>query len=250
MIRILLAAIALLIAALTIEEIRGGRARAAVLRSALARDSVEASHDTTREVHVASLHDSVRVFVRRVAQQEQRADQLDRALRARRVARVSAETHIAPLDTAVRTDTVFVSTDSVWHVPFSVRRAPYSVTGEIAHRASNKEFLGVRADVVSLKVDLDSIPLGVRLSCQAASGSQVARGVAAIVAPPWARVVLSDVEQEPTVCNPAVERASTRQRFRDFAHRAGLSVGVAAISESSGQIVIRPALLFGIRMWP
>ena len=53
------------------------------LAGRFASDSMEAARDTTHEVEIAALHDSVRVFVRRAEQQEQRADGLDRALGAR-----------------------------------------------------------------------------------------------------------------------------------------------------------------------
>jgi len=74
MTRLGIAVIVLLVAALCVEHLFVNRARAYHVRAAVTRDSIEAARDTTREVQVAALHDSVRVFVRRAQQVEQRAD--------------------------------------------------------------------------------------------------------------------------------------------------------------------------------
>ena len=250
MIRVLLAAIGLLIAALCVQAVRATRARAAGLRTSLSLDSAEAAHDTTRELELAALHDSVRVFVRRARQQEQRTDALDRDVGARRMARLNARVRIAALDTVIRADTIdtiYVARNdgrsNARRSRFSVRQEPYTVVGEIAG--------GVVADVdsVSLHVDIDSIPLQLRLSCSAARGSPVRRALVVAVTPRWARLSLGDIEQSPSVCNPELLRQTTRTRVAGMLRRIGVSAG-AGIIDRNGQIEARPALVVGLRLWP
>jgi hypothetical protein len=243
MTRLLLVVIGILFAALWLERVRGNRARASGVKSALVRDSVEAAHDSTREAGILQLHDSVRVVERRAQQQEQRADNLDRTLRAHRLARISTQVRVAALDTAVRTDTVYVTVDSTRRSRFTVRQAPYTVVGEIALRPS-------RRDSVSLHVELDSIALEVRLSCQRGVGTPVNRASVALVAPRWARVVIGVVEQAASVCNPELTPPTVRGRLANLVSRIGVSAGAGIVVEHSTQIIARPALLLGIRIWP
>ena len=248
MTRLLLLLIALLIAALGIERVRGNRARWSALRSALTADSAQAAHDTTREVQLARVHDSIRVFVRRAEQQEQRADNLDHELDARRLSRVNAGVRVAALDTIVKTDTVYLAGttahDSSRRTRFTVRREPYTVVGEIGSGSDPN------ADSVSLHVDMDSIPLDVRLSCQTARDTPIKRALVVAVAPPWARVVLGDVEQAPSMCNPELTPVGRFAGVRRLLARAGISAGAGVVVTNTGQVTVRPALLVGVRLWP
>ena len=244
MTRLMLAAIVLLIAALGVEAVRGTRARMASWRAVFARDSIEAARDTTHEVEIAALHDSVRVFVRRAEQQEQRADGLDGALGARRLALLNARVRIAALDTVVRTDTVRVTVDSGRRSKFTVRREPYTLSGEVSSRH------GDGGDSVSVSVQLDSMPLQVRVSCAPAAGRPVQRALAVVVAPRWAHVVLGDVEQSPAVCNPNVDKPTAGSRLGTLLRRFGVAVGEGIVVQTNGQVVMRPAILAGFRVWP
>lgn len=242
MIRVLLAVIVVLVAALWVQGVRAAHARTSALRTSLALDSAESARDTTRELGVAALHDSVRVFVKRAAQQQQRADNLDRAVSGQRLARLNAQLRVAALDTVVRTDTVTVT--STGRRRFAVRKAPYGVVGEIAPADSTGD------QAVSLQIDLDSIPLDVRLSCERERGAAVNKALVVAVAPQWARVRLDAVEQSPLVCNPGLQPASARSRLASLAQRLGISVGAAVTLERDGKIFVRPALLLGVRAWP
>ena len=243
MTRLLLIVIGVLFALLWLERVRGNRARASDVKSALVRDSVEAAHDRTREAGILKLHDSVRVVERRALQQQQRADDLDRKLRARRLARVSTQLRVAALDTAVRTDTAYLTIDSTRRSRFTARQAPYTVVGEIALRPSQR-------DSVSLHIELDSIPLEVRLSCRRGIGTPVNRASVAVVAPRWASVVIGVVEQAPSICNPELTQPTLRSRLASLANRVGVSAGAGIVVERGIQVTARPALLLGIRIWP
>ena len=241
--RLLLGLVGALVVALWIERVRGDRARAGAVRLALVRDSTDAAHDTTREVRVLALNDSVRAFARRAKQQEQRADGLDRALRARRVARVDARVRLVALDTVVRAETVFVANDSVHRSRFRVRQAPFSVEGEVAMNRAG-------ADSVSLHIDVDSIPLQVRINCGRRVETPVRQATVAAVAPPWARVALTEVQQEVGVCNPELVKPRWGARLAGMASRVGVAVGAGAVLGSAGQVVVRPAVVVGLRVWP
>ena len=95
-----------LIAALFVRWARVARARTAVLHSSVELDSVETARDMTAEVEVATLDDSVRIFVKRVQQQVRRADEFDWTLNPSLLAGLNAQVRAAALDSSVRTDTV------------------------------------------------------------------------------------------------------------------------------------------------
>jgi hypothetical protein len=244
MIRFLLFAIAVLVAALCIQGARFAHARSGEIRSGFTADSLQAAHDTTRQFAFAQLHDSVTIFTRRAAQQAQRADALDRALQASRLATLNAQVRVSALDTVIRTRTVSAPRDSLHRSGFSVRQAPYTVAGEVVGDSTT------RLDAISLRVDLDSLPLQLRLSCQAATDTPIKRALVVAIAPPWARVALGDIEQSPNVCNPELAPASTMTRLRRTLARAGLSVGAGVVVTGTGAFAIRPALLIGVRLWP
>jgi hypothetical protein len=244
MIRLMLFAIAVLVAALCIQGVRLARSHTGEIRSSFTADSLQAAHDTTRQLAFAQLHDSVTIFTRRATQQEQRADALDRALQASRLATLNAQVRVSALDTVVRTRTVSAPRDSLRRSGFSVRQAPYTVAGEILGDSTT------RVDAVSLRVDLDSLPLQLRLSCQAANDTPVKRALVVAIAPPWARVALGDIEQSPTVCNPELAPVSTMTSLRRTLARAGLSIGAGVVVTGTGTVTIRPALLIGVRLWP
>jgi hypothetical protein len=251
MIRVLLAAIGALIAMLFVQSVNSARARAAAVRSSQSLDSAEAARDTTREIELGALRDSVRVFVRRSVQQEQRADALDKDLGAQRMARLNAHVRIAALDTVIRAgtpiDTIYVTRNdgrsNARLSRFSVRQEPYTVVGEIAG--------GMTADVdsVSLHVDMDSIPLQVRLSCSQPTENPVRRALVVAVTPRWARLTLGDVEQSLDVCNPELERQTARTGVVGVLRRFGVSAGAGIIAKN-GQAEARPALIVGFRLWP
>jgi hypothetical protein len=247
MTRLLLVVIVLLVAALCVERVFGNRARANNVRAAVALDSIEAARDTTREVQIALLHDSVRVFVRRAQQVEQRADGLDRALQATRLARLNAQVRVAALDTVVRVKSVTVVRDSVRRTRFAVRDPPYTVLGDVERNDSNQVD---DATSVSLHIDLDSIPLQVRLSCAVVGETPVKRALVVAIAPPWARVRISAVEQSLSICNSEQVSAGEQSRVLGFLRRLGVSLGAAIVLTGDGRVAARPAMVFGVRVWP
>ena len=81
------------------------RAEEAAARVSLARDTLEASRDTSRTLPlIGVLGDSLRAAQRRAVQVEQRADKLDAALKLDRVAHEQLEPSVVALRTSVKSD--------------------------------------------------------------------------------------------------------------------------------------------------
>jgi hypothetical protein len=187
------------------------------------------------------------VFVRRAQQQEQRADGLDRVLGAERVAKVSAAVHVGVLDTVVRTDTVFTAPGLPARSRFLVREAPFLVAGEVFLPRGNR---ALGADSVSLHVEMDSMPVQIRVSCKRSAGTDVRQALVVAEAPRWARVVIGEAQQDVAVCNPQLAERGAGSRLGRLLGRFGLSIGLGFLVDRDGRVIARPALSVGARVWP
>lgn len=188
--------IVLLVVALAVQTWRLGRAEARAQVAALARDSAEASADSTRAVsaRVQALLGAELVAVqRRAVQQQQRADGLDRALGLERRARVLVELRADSLQAEAMAAVTADSADSVRRARFEVREPPYTATADVA--IPRPPALGH----LSLHVALDPARLEVRIGCgQAREG--VRQATVTAVGPRWLSLDLTSVEQDPAVC--------------------------------------------------
>ena len=195
---------------------------AALRREALARDREEAERDSTRELVLGVMAESVRVFQRRAVQGAVRADSLDRALGVERMARVQLAAEIgafraklsAPTaamdvrapDTRATETTATDSSRDVRRAVFDERREPYRVHAEV--ELPRPPGLGV----MDVSVEVDSMVLDVRVGCGAPGGNGLNAGdgvraaTVSVMPPAWARVRLTRVEQDERVCSPAVCR--------------------------------------------
>ncbi len=231
----------LFIAALVIvvQETRLHGAEQRAITASLVRDSLEASHDTTRLIEVVPSSDSISsdsalVWQRRAVQAAQRADALDRALGEARMARATVQVATAGLDTAV-----VVPVPGTTQV---IRQAPYTLAIEGSP--------GVRLDTaasIRLRVTTDTLTLDVRVGCGVASHLGVRPASVSVSAPTWAHVALNQVEQDPLVCNAtALPGHGVVRRLID---RLGVTVGYSALV-ADGAVVIRPTIGVGFRVWP
>jgi len=165
--------------------------KVAALDNALRVDSLYAVEDTTRIVFA----DSLRTFELRAIQAETRADDLDRELDVRSRARADLVVVAEPLDTVVTSP---ASIDSVGsrEATLSIYRTPYTVE---AHVSIPLEPLPA---IWQLRIGLDPIPLNVRLSCATDSDFDVVPAFVQVTAPRWATIGITNVQQEPGICNP------------------------------------------------
>ncbi|MGE3795689.1 MAG: hypothetical protein AB7I38_17435 [Dehalococcoidia bacterium] len=188
--------IVLLGVALAVQTYRLGRAEVRAQVEALARDSAEAAADSTRASSArvqAVLGAELAAVQRRAAQQQQRADSLDRALGLERRARVVVELRADSLQALATAAVTADSADSVRRARFEVREAPYTATAAVALPRPPA------AGSLSLRVGLDPAPLELRIGCgPAREGIRPATVTA--VGPRWLSLKLATIEQDPAVC--------------------------------------------------
>ncbi len=167
--------------------------------NALRADSIQAAADTTRRVLQETMRDSVAVWQRRAIQLRERSDQLDRALRLERRARVALEARVHALALTDTSPTAVVE-DSVRRIAFSGRDPPYTYRADITLR----EFPTPQYNL-ALEIQLDPIPLDLRIGCSPPIDG-IRQAQATVVSPPWATVELTYVTQDQDVCrSPALE---------------------------------------------
>lgn len=156
--------------------------RGVAFRNALARDSVEAAADTTRR----TLLGENTLYQRRIIQVSLERDALDKALKARSVARASTTLRLPVVDTVLvavsRADTATFTYDSI----------PYHATVTVAWADTATARFRFRAD---------SIWVRQRTTC----GAPV-RGIRpatlTYLTPSWVTLTVDSAVQSPLFCNP------------------------------------------------
>lgn len=181
--------------------------QAALQLAGLQADSLAASRDTTRRLALAItvLADGTQAVQRRALQVEQRSDSLDRALKLERKAkgdiRLDYQAVLALNETAKRV--IADSSDSVRYGSWVFKndpRTPQFDSIAIDVRVPRPPAL----PVVDLAIGFRPTPLSYRLSCGAPDPLNygVRAAQLTVTAPKWLRVYISDVEQDPALCNP------------------------------------------------
>ncbi len=170
------------------------RAREADLRA----DSTAAANDTTRLVFegtISGLKDSVKVFQRRAVQSELEKDDLDRMLGEESVARVNAELTIANLVAHLSGDSVTVDEDDVRSSTFFHETDLFSLVADIRLPPPPAEGIG------DFNVTFKPFNIHARLTCKD-SDTDIKEASLIFATPPDINLVLTDIEQEPWICNP------------------------------------------------
>jgi hypothetical protein len=176
------------------------RAAASALRS----DSLEAVADTTRMIVIRGMN---KIFERRVVQERQRADSVDRLLRRERIARVGVEVRVRAMDTIISGHVQADAQDSIRSAQVGpVYQPPYTVAIHAALPRPPAEA------VFRIAVALDSIPLHLRLGCGDARQDGIRQATASVEAPAWASIRLHTVSQSPDLCaSPALQKKPKRR---------------------------------------
>lgn len=225
-----------------------GRYAAAALRG----DSLEAAHDTTRRLSLSRrdslrlLGDSLAGVQRRAVQQGQRQDALDRALGLERVALSELRATVARLDArlastgAVRDD----SATGARSATFDVQEPPYRGTAAVELPPPPA------AGTLRLALALDPIALTARMGCSPAGDDGIRPATVTVTGPPWARVELGRVEQDPGLCrSPALE--GTRGRWVALRPYVGVGYGLLAPGGPGGVTTGWAASAgVGLVLWP
>lgn len=217
--------VAVLASLLVVQSCRIDRWRREAAANALRADSVEAFADRSRTlsaVALALLADSAAGAERRVVQQRQRGDQLDRALGRERIARLAAEVRVHALDSSIASLGAVRGDTGVRVAEFAVRDEPYTI------QATATLPPAPRPGALRVRVTLDSVLLGLRLGCGSANGQGIRPATATILGPPWAAVALGAVEQSPDLCrSPALQpRRPSRLRWAGLGVAVGVVLGV------------------------
>jgi hypothetical protein len=233
------------------------RAEEKARQAVLAQDSVEAARDTSRALSIEGvLGDSLRAAQRRAMQVEQRADKLDATLKLERVAREQLEASVVALRATVKSDSAVDDTtgvgerratgDGVRRAGFDLRQEPYTVHADVSLPKPPAR------GSMNVSVELDTLPLDVRVGCGDAGIEGVRPASVTVVGPAWAMVRLSRVEQAPSVCSDSRRATETKRWYalRRFVERFGVSVGYAAARTPSGTVFAGPGLAAGFRLWP
>jgi hypothetical protein len=193
--------------------------RAAHFNASLRADSALAVADTSKRITDARvrkvLGDSTAAWQRRVVQEKQVADSLDKVL---------GTTRRSLTDIGVTIDRGTGKANSPVRVVYVPVRTPVGAPPESsdvrsAHFDTKAGVFGIVADVslpappesgtMAATVTAPSIPLSLRLNCGPLTDG-VARADAIVTGPAWATIGVQHVEAEPAICNPTM-RLSKRE---------------------------------------
>ena len=194
--------LAVLLAALGFQSCRLRQEQQRVGEALLRVDSLEAVADTTRAVAVqvqSLLGDSIRGVERRVIQEKQRADALDRALGRERIARATVTATVDSLRTILMASGDTTGADSVRRIAFVVDTVPYTGTADVT-------IPPLAPATLDLRLRLAPIPLGLRLGCGTAVNG-IRPATATAIGPSWATLSLDSLSQSPDLCaSPALTK--------------------------------------------
>lgn len=245
----LLAASYLLVGALASCAGRSAVQRELRFNRALYAENLAAVRDTSRRLQlgVVALGDSLVLTERRAVQQQQRGDALDRALRVERRARVAVRLELPRVMS--KTMGAAAALDSsgggggndVRRAHFTIEQAWYSGSADVALPPAPER------PQLSLDLGMRPIPLEVRLGCSARSASGVRRASATVAAPAWAKLTLTNVEQDVVVCSQPVTRAAAHRSLTTvLRERLAIVIGYGV---SAGVWKPGPVLAAGVRLW-
>jgi hypothetical protein len=238
------------VAAISIVRTRLESARTAAIVAEFRASNAIAERDTTRLVLARSralaavLGDSLRLYQRSVLQLTQHGNALDRALNVERRAQYQLATVIDSLHLSA---TVVLTRDAPTQHPTAhlhLRHPPYTIDAELtlpdsASTAQHSDTL-VGLD---LHVVLDTLTLGLRLSCGAEDQYGIRAASIEATAPTWAAVRFNRVEQAPEICSPrAVSSLAHESHVRGI--RPFLGVGRTLTPPRNWAIVLGLGISF------
>lgn len=213
------------------QEHRVSEAREARVNAELRLDSLEAAEDTTREVPVDVLRENVRAFQRRIVQvREMTADSVEEDLESdpRFRGNVTAAVDSLVVEEAGETT---VEDDDVRLASFNGYREPYHFEADVRVPPPNTTPPKMR-----LRVQLDEIPLTVRVGCgEASEDREVRPAEATVTGPEWATIRLDGLRQSVDVCNRRVVDPEPGWELYASGVAAGATSGVVLAEDPTWQ---------------
>lgn len=168
-------------------------------------DRAEALFDTVRTVNSRAqqiLGDSIRGLERRVVQEKQGKDALDKALKRERAANAVLTLQIRGVDTIFAANVTEV--DSVRIGVFGLRQPPFTVKGSVRLPPPP------RPGDVNLQIALDPLRMNIRLGCHAKDAAGFRRASVFVSLPTWANAGIDTVSQSGEVCNPPKKTSTVK----------------------------------------
>lgn len=187
-----------LIALAVVLPIAWNREQSITREAGLVRDSLEAVIDTTRLVEVSVLHDSLRLYERRVLQVAQESDSLDRALKRERRLKAEVSVAIAPIDMQGTSEPTVDSADVRIMAFRNIRRGPVTIDSLYVRSPPLPAPAAMR-----IWARVEPIPLGIRMQCGLKEIDGIRPAFATVRAPQWATARIDSLQADPDVCNPA-----------------------------------------------
>lgn len=183
---------------------------------ALRADSLEAAADTTHALNLRILGDTMSAFQRRVIQERQRADDLDKALKLERIARVAARLEVSELRAALSAPVTEL--EGVRSGTFSLREEPYTIAATATLPPPPSQ------GTLGVSITLDPLTMRLRLSCGPTNTDGIRPALVTMFTPRWATVVLDSVSQAPELCRSPALQPQPKRRWPWLV--AGLLAGV------------------------
>lgn len=213
-------AIGLLSVALVVTALLYRHERGAHFNASLRADSAIAASDTTRKLLgrvQKTIGDSTTAWSRRVVQETQRADSLDKAMRETRQSRTDVGVTIAKGSGSASgaVHVVYVPVNAGSGAPRAdstdVRSSRFDVTAGVFQVVADVTLPAPPAvGTMAATVTAPKIPLSIREYCGSVTDG-VRRADAVVTGPTWATIGIDHVESSPEMCNPTMKLTGARK---------------------------------------
>lgn len=187
----------------------------------LVRDSLDATHDTTRLV--AIIGDSLQVLQKRAIQSAMEKDALDKQLKLTTKMNEVLSAQVASFDSTVAGHTI-VNSAGVRTATFHVRQVPYTIESSVS--IPNPDTQPDVPPNMAISVVLDVAHLDIRVGC-AAPKNGLRTATVSVVTELWLKTEIGSAQQAPEICNPVKPHNKSR-----FGLGVGAGVGLVVLVHS------------------
>lgn len=197
--------VAILVLALGLQTCRLRDSQGSARDNWFRADSFAAVADSTRRISERAerlLGIAVQGYERRIVQEEQKRDALDKALKRERAANAVLTLRIKGVDTIFAANVTEV--DSVRIGVFGLRQAPFTVKGSVRLPPPP------RPGDVNLQIEVDPLRMNIRLGCHPKDNQGFRRASVFVSLPAWAQAGIDTVSQSREVCNPPKQKNTVK----------------------------------------
>lgn len=166
----------------------------------LGRVNDRARADSSRNVAISGLNDSLKAQQRLVIQERQRIDNLARQIGGIQVSITNVTTSIKDLERTNIPGTTTTLPDASKETRFAVRDPPYTVDARVLHRSATEPIMS------RLSIRLDTARVQLRLTCGDRLPGNVRPAQVTLIAPSWLFTRLDSLSQSDEICSPEEKR--------------------------------------------